>query len=69
MAFDEFGNVLANTNAEFQPFGYAGGLYDTRTRLVRYGARDYDAVTGRWTAKDPIGFKSGNVNLENNGQE
>jgi len=56
MAFDEFGNVLANTNAEFQPFGYAGGLTDIHTSLVRFGARDYDAGCGRWMGKDPIGF-------------
>jgi RHS repeat-associated protein len=37
-----------------QPFGFAGGLYDADTGLVRFGARDYDAYTGRWTAKDPI---------------
>ncbi|MGH2376362.1 MAG: RHS repeat-associated core domain-containing protein, partial [bacterium] len=47
----------------FQPFGYAGGLYDHQTGLVRFGARDYDASTGRWTAKDPIGFGGGSANL------
>jgi len=56
--YDEFGDVLADTNPDFQPFGYAGGLFDTHTGLVRFGARDYDAEVGRWTAKDPIGFNS-----------
>ncbi|MCC6175807.1 MAG: RHS repeat-associated core domain-containing protein, partial [Chloroflexi bacterium] len=27
------------------------------------GARDYDADSGRWTAKDPIGFAGGQANL------
>ncbi len=63
IAYDEFGYVLVNTNAEFQPFGYAGGLLDAHTKLVRFGARDYDAGVGRWTAKDPIGFEGGDVNL------
>ncbi|MBF0137125.1 MAG: hypothetical protein HQL65_12865, partial [Magnetococcales bacterium] len=44
-------------------FGFAGGLYDTQTGLVRFGARDYDASTGRWTAKDPIRFNGGDTNL------
>ena len=57
--YDEFGRVLADTNPGFQPFGFAGGLYDRGTGLVRFGARDYDAETGRWTAKDPIGFAGG----------
>jgi len=26
--YDEFGKVLKNTNKRFQPFTYAGGLYD-----------------------------------------
>ncbi len=30
---------------------------------MRFGARDYDPETGRWTAKDPIGFGGGDANL------
>jgi RHS repeat-associated protein len=62
MDYDEFGRVLVDTNPGFQPFGFAGGLYDRDTGLVRFGARDYDAMTGRWTAKDPIGFRGGDTN-------
>jgi RHS repeat-associated protein len=61
--YDEFGVVLSDTNPGFQPFGFAGGLYDADSGLVRFGARDYDAVTGRWTAKDPILFGGGQSNL------
>jgi hypothetical protein len=43
LGYDEFGNVLKNTNLGFQPFGFAGGLYDPDTKLVRFVARDYDA--------------------------
>lgn len=46
-----------------QPFGFAGGIYDQHTKLTRFGARDYDAETGRWTAKDPIRFRGGDTNL------
>jgi RHS repeat-associated protein len=61
--YDAFGRVLLDTNPGFQPFGFAGGLYDPDTGLVRFGARDYDAEAGRWTAKDPIGFAGGDANL------
>lgn len=59
MDYDAWGNVLVDTNPGFQPFGFAGGMYDRDTGLVRFGARDYDPVIGRWTTKDPIGFKGG----------
>jgi RHS repeat-associated protein len=61
--YDEFGNILADTNPGFQPFGFAGGQYDVETRLVRFGARDYDSQTGRWISKDPLGFAGGGTNL------
>jgi RHS repeat-associated protein len=63
MDYDEWGNVLADTNPGFQPFGFAGGLYDPDTGLIRFGARDYDPESGRWTAKDPIQFAGGAPNL------
>jgi RHS repeat-associated protein len=63
MDYDEFGRVILDTNPGFQPFGFAGGLYDRDTGLVRFGARDYDPEVGRWTAKDPILFAGGDTNL------
>jgi RHS repeat-associated protein len=63
MDYDSFGTVLQDTNPGFQPFGFAGGLHDRATGLVRFGARDYDPQTGRWTAKDPMLFAAGEVNL------
>jgi RHS repeat-associated protein len=61
--YDEWGNVISDTNPGFQPFGYAGGIYDQDTKLVHFGARDYDPSTGRWLSKDPIGFGGGDTNL------
>jgi RHS repeat-associated protein len=63
MDYDEFGLISQDTNPGFQPFGFAGGLYDSETGLTRFGARDYDADTGRWTNKDPIRFAGGDANL------
>src|SRR5690606_25397761 len=63
IGYDSFGRVLSDSAPGFQPFGFAGGHYDERTGLVRFGARDYDSETGRWTAPDPIRFAAGDTNL------
>jgi len=63
MDYDEYGRPAAGNTTGVVPFGFAGGLYDENTHLVRFGARDYDPVTGRWTAKDPLRFDGGQLNL------
>ena len=63
MRYDDSGRILEDPNAGFQPFGYAGGLYDPDTGLVRFGARDYDSEFGRWLAKDPKMFSGMQNNL------
>ncbi len=63
MDYDVWGNITTDTHPGFQPFGFAGGIYDQHTQLTRFGARDYDAETARWTVKDLIGFLGGQGNL------
>jgi RHS repeat-associated protein len=60
--YDAFGRVLRDTNPGFQPFGFAGGLYDPDTGLVRFGARDYDPNVGRWTQREPAPLAGGDSN-------
>ena len=62
--YDSFGNIIDDTNPPFDmPFGFAGGLHDRDTGLVRFGYRDYDPNTGRWTAKDPVLFDGDDTDL------
>ncbi|HET7539003.1 MAG TPA: RHS repeat-associated core domain-containing protein [Polyangiaceae bacterium] len=61
--YTAFGEATITGTANFIPFGFAGGLYDSDTGLVRFGARDYDPTTGRWTSKDPKRFNGGQANL------
>jgi RHS repeat-associated protein len=61
LRYDVWGRVVFDSNPGFQPFGYAGGIYDDVTGLVRFGARDYDAEIGRWLSKEPMGF-AGSLN-------
>jgi RHS repeat-associated protein len=60
---DEFGVVLSDTALGTVPFGFAGGFYDPDTGLVKFGAREYDARSGRWMSRDPILFGGGQQNL------
>lgn len=41
------------------PIGFAGGLHDHDLGFVRFGWRDYDTFTSRWTAPDPISDAGG----------
>jgi RHS repeat-associated protein len=59
---DEFGRVLSDSAPGLQPFGFAGGLYDSATGLVRFGARDYSPEVGRWIARDPVRFGGKQLN-------
>jgi RHS repeat-associated protein len=61
---DSFGNIISDTDPSFEvPFGFAGGLQDRDTGLVRFGCRGYDPDVGRWTAKDTILFAGGDTDL------
>jgi RHS repeat-associated protein len=60
--YSSFGEVTG-TGLSWMPFGFAGGIYDGDTRLVQFGARDYDPLVGRWTRKDPLRFDADGNNL------
>lgn len=63
-SYDSFGNVLEEQGADVHiHIGFAGGLTDQDTGLVRFGFRDYDPETGRFTCKDPAGDTGGDHDL------
>jgi RHS repeat-associated protein len=59
MDYDEFGRSSLGNSTDTLPFGFAGGMHDADTGIIRFGARDYDPNTGRWTAKDSTRFGGG----------
>ncbi|WP_395245162.1 RHS repeat-associated core domain-containing protein [Agromyces sp. MMS24-K17] len=62
--YSAFGEVLADSAPGFDaPLGFAGGIPDAATGLVRFGMRDYEPATGRWTTRDPIGLSGGQTDL------
>jgi RHS repeat-associated protein len=60
--YTEFGKITGDTSPGFQPYTFAGGIHESHTKLIKFGARYYDPECGRWTSKDPIRF-SGGLNL------
>ena len=61
---DSFGVQLWDSFPDlFIPIGFAGGLTDPDTGLVRFGYRYYDPGVGRFTAPDPFGDTGGNHDL------
>ncbi|KZE76199.1 hypothetical protein AV654_23870 [Paenibacillus elgii] len=64
LKFNSYGVLLSDSNAEFGlEIGFAGGIQDAASKLVRFGYRDYDPAAGQWTAKDPLLFEGGQGNL------
>jgi len=59
--YSPFGKMISKsgTKADDMTFRLAGYVYDTETDLVYYGYRYYDANTGRWLSRDPIGERGG----------
>jgi len=58
--YDPFGGIIEDSNPDFKiPLGFAGGLHDRDLGFVRFGFRNYDTYTSRWTAPDPIGDAGG----------
>ena len=53
--YDAWGVKLSDSNPAFDlSVGFAGGMADGAPGLVRFGFRDYEQGTGRWTARDPV---------------
>jgi RHS repeat-associated protein len=61
--YDAFGRVIGGSGSFELPIGFAGGIADPLTGLVRFGMRDYEPAGGRWTARDPVLYEAGQDNL------
>ncbi|MFN7149681.1 MAG: RHS repeat-associated core domain-containing protein [Microthrixaceae bacterium] len=63
-SWSPWGELLDDSNPGFDlELGYAGGIEDPTTGLVRFGVREYDPVTAMWLSPDPIGIGGGSSNL------
>lgn len=60
---DSFGRVLASSGSVGIDLGFAGGLNDPTTGLLRFGFRDYEPASGRWLARDPAFLSGRQFNL------
>lgn len=60
-----FGEILSQTGSTANPFTFDGrlGVQDDAANLYYMRARTYDAGTGRFTTRDPLGLSAGDPNL------
>jgi RHS repeat-associated protein len=52
--YDAWGTLLSASGADVPSLNFAGGLYDSDTGLVHFGARDYDPQAARFFTKEPM---------------
>jgi RHS repeat-associated protein len=59
--FGPFGEVIRATGpmAKANPVRFSTKYQDDETDLLYYGYRYYNASTGRWPSRDPIGERGG----------
>ncbi|HRB80763.1 MAG TPA: RHS repeat-associated core domain-containing protein [Nitrospira sp.] len=60
-AYDAYGTILESPGTVDQPYTYTGREFDSESGLYYYRARYYDATTGRFSQRDPIG-RAGGIN-------
>ncbi len=53
-AWDAYGRAMAGIFEPYNSVGFTGHLYDQATGLTYFGARWYDAETGKFLSRDPI---------------
>ena len=64
IAYDAYGNIIAETNAAYRGrYAFTGREIETEANLQYNRARYYDSATGQWLSKDPTSFISGDSNL------
>ncbi|XP_072519014.1 teneurin-3 isoform X2 [Salminus brasiliensis] len=51
--YTAYGEIYSDSNPDLQlVLGFQGGLFDPLSKLIHFGTRDYDIMSGRWTAPD-----------------
>ena len=64
MTYDSFGNIVREGGSSSgEQVSYTGRERETEFGLYYYRSRYYDPLTGRFMARDPLGFAAGDVNL------
>jgi len=63
MDYDALGRPTTNAPLAWQPFGFAGGLQDANSGMIRFRTRTYDPFIGRFLSRDPLGLAGGQTNL------